>query len=186
MVFIPCSCLNRRQVSFFLTRVTRIRVTYSMSLARCIRVFCSVLRACRASMLYVLCCMLCVTRSSCTCVLYRTFVTHPCRVFCVTRRSRICVIYFMFHVLCRALVVHVYSVSRARRTHIFCIARLSHICVADSVSRSSRFCIVCYVSRARLMFYYIRSSHLCLTRFFFQMTAQNRGAAKSQRNSYNN
>ena len=64
--FIPSSCLNRRQASLFLTRVHRIRVAYSVSLVRRIRVMCSVLRACRASMSYVLCCMFCVTRSSCT------------------------------------------------------------------------------------------------------------------------
>ena len=90
-----------------------------------------------------------ITLVSRTCILYRAFVTHPRHMFCVTRLSCMCFICSMLHVLCLALVAHMYYVLRACRTHIFCIARSSRICIADSASRSCRTHIFCIARSSR-------------------------------------
>ena len=129
---------------------------------------CSVFCIARLSRIHVVCSMLCV--------LCRALVAHVCSVSRVRHTS-------VSRVLCYALVAHLChmfyvacSVSRARRARIFCIARSSrtyflyralvtHLCCRFCVARSSRFCIVCYVPRARHVFFHICSSHLCLTSF---------------------
>ena len=107
------------------------------------------------------CRVFCVARSS-----------HPCPVFCITRLSHIYVVCSMLHVLCRTLIAHMCSVSRARRASVsyvlycmFCVSRSSHTCflyralVAHiysvsrarhaSVARSSRICVADCASRVR-------------------------------------
>ena len=140
MVFIPCPCLNRRQASLFLwtyashpcrvfcvasssypcpmfciARLSRIYVVCSMLHVLCrtlVAHMCSVSRARCASVSYVLCCMFCVTRSSCTCILYRALVAH---IYSVLRARRASVL----QIVRRALVAFLH--------HVLCVARSSRV-----------------------------------------------------------
>ena len=152
--------------------VVRIRIACSVSLARRIRVMCSASRACSTYMLYVLCCMFCVARSSHTCVLYHALVAHLCHIFyvaCSVSRAR------RAHVLCIARSSHTYTlyrccmfVSHAHRAHVFCITRSSRICVLCFMLHVLCRAVVVRVfsvSRARRahIFCIARSSCICCT-----------------------
>ena len=144
------ACLNRRQASLFLctcashpcrvfcvsrssypclvfciARLSRIYVVCSTLHVLCrtlVAHMCSVSRARRASVSYVLCCMFCVTRSSCTCILYR------------------------------ALVAYIYSVSRARRASVLQILRCTLVALLHRVLCVARLSRVLSYTFITLMF----------------------------------